>query len=183
MFGRQQGFTLTELLVSLAISAILLMGISTFLIAGKASWKAQLSLTTSQEIERYVVLQLRRAIRQAYSVDSGSDADQLVLTYSADHGSRNCLGQLQTEGYSYVDRFHVSGDQLRCNGQSLISGVEAITFSYAADLDADGHITAKESVSKAPECCPVKSVHFEFNLSGINADQASLRYSAAIRRY
>lgn len=183
MHHSQQGFTLTELLVSLTISAILLLSISTFLIAGKTSWKTQLRLTSSQEIERFSVIQLRRAIRQAYAIDLNSQPLQLILTYVAGEGSRNCLGQLQVAGESYSDRFHVSGDQLRCNGQGLISGVKSIVFAYGVDMNDNGQITSAEYFSTPHHCCPVRSVEFELSLSGINETQAPFRYSATVRRY
>ncbi|WP_151671628.1 prepilin-type N-terminal cleavage/methylation domain-containing protein [Nitrincola schmidtii] len=180
---KQQGFTLTELLVSLVISSILLLGISTFLIAGKSSWQTQLRLTSSQEIERFTVLQLRRAIRQAYAIEMVSDEKVLVLTYAAEEGSRNCLGQLQESGSSYINRFTVSDDQLRCNGHSLISGVKSVRFAYGVDKNDDGRIEASEYDSAPDSCCLVRSVEFEFRLSGINEDQQPMIYSAALRRY
>lgn len=183
MQHHQQGFSLTELLISLVISAILLVTVSTFLIAGKASWQTQLRLTSSQEIERFSVIQLRGAIRQAYAVDVGSDAQQLTLTYVAEEGSRNCLGQLQEAGKRYTDRFHVSDDQLRCNGQGLISGILSIAFYYGVDKDGDGQVLASDYLSDLPDCCPVRSVEFEIQLSGMNEQTPPFRYSAAIRRH
>lgn len=179
---KEQGFTLTELLVSLVISSILLLGISGFLVAGKSSWKTQLRLTSAQEIERFAVLQLRRAIRQADAVMPSSDENMLILSYVADQGSRNCLGQLQTPGMGYVDRFHVSDDQLRCNGQGIISGVKSIRFAYGMDLDKDGRILASEYARQPASCCAVKSVEFELVLSGLNADHPMIQYSAVIRK-
>lgn len=180
---KQQGFTLTELLVSLVISSILMLTVSTFLIAGKASWKKQLQLTSSQEIERFAVLQLRRAIRQASAVMIDSDQDQLILNYVAQEGSRNCLGQLQEAGESYIDRFHVSDDQLRCNGQGLISGLASIQFSYGMDKNKDGRIDRSEFDTKPDSCCTVGSIEFTLALSGINEAQPLMQYSAVLRRY
>ncbi|TVQ68067.1 MAG: prepilin-type N-terminal cleavage/methylation domain-containing protein [Oceanospirillales bacterium] len=180
---KQQGFTLTELLVSLVISSILLLGVSTFLIAGKSSWQTQLRLTSSQEIERFTVMQLRRAIRQAYAVEMGSNTNLLLLTYVAEEGSRNCLGQLQEPGGSYIDRFQVSDDQLRCNGQGLISGVESIRFAYGIDKNNDGRIEANEFEEKPSKGYLATAVEFELRLSGINEDQQPIIYSAALRRY
>ncbi|MCD8513685.1 MAG: prepilin-type N-terminal cleavage/methylation domain-containing protein [Nitrincola sp.] len=180
---KQRGFTLTELLVSLTISSILLLGISGFLMAGKASWKTQLRLTSAQEIERFTVLQLRRAIRQAYAVEMGSDEKTLWLTYVAVEGSRNCLGQLQEPGSSYIDRFQVSDDQLRCNGQGLISGLESIRFAYGIDKNNDGRIEKNEFEAKPSSGDLVRAVEFELRLSGLNEDQQPIIYSAALRRY
>lgn len=179
----EKGFTLVELLISLVISSILLLGISTFLIASKASWRKQLQLTSSQEIERFTVFQLRRAIRQASSVMRDSDQNQLILSYVAHEGSRNCLGQLRAAGETYIDRFHVSEDQLRCNGEGLISGLSSIQFSYGMDRNKDDRIDQSEYDSKPDSCCAVGVVEFELSLSGINEAQSSILYSATVRRY
>lgn len=179
---KQQGFTLTELMVALVISSILLLGISTFLIASQKSWQTQLRLTSSQEIERFVVQHLRRAIRQASGVDSQSDEETLILEYHAQEGSRNCLGQLQEAGSVYTDRFHVSGDQLRCNGVSLISGVAQIRFTYGMDQNSDGRLDPSEFRAMPDDCCPIKAVTFLLSLSGINEAQQPLTYSASLRR-
>lgn len=180
---KQQGFTLTELMVALLISSILLLGVSTFLIAGKSTWKTQLRLTSSQEIERFTVLHLRRAIRQAYEIETGSNEKTLILKYLAKEGSRNCLGQLQVSGSSYTDQFHVSHDQFRCNGHALISGVKSIRFSYGMDKNEDGRIELSEYFSEPDSCCSVRSVEFELRFSGINEHQQPMIYSASPRRY
>ena len=178
----QQGFSLTELLVALVISMILLLAASTLLVTGKESWRSQQRLNSAQEIERYSVLQLRRAIRQAQQVNLDSDEQRLQLTYLAQEGSRNCLGQEQAAGTEFVDQFSVSGDQLRCNGQALIAGVAELSFSYGADLNGDGRILEDEHLS-APHCCiPVRSLRFRLAFSGINADREPVEYSAALRR-
>lgn len=178
----QAGFSLTELLVSLTLSSFLLLAMSSLLIAGKTNWHHQLRLTSAQEIERYTVVQLRRAIRQAEQVDEDSHPGLLILQYRAVEGSRNCLGQLQDAGQLYQDRFHVSDDQLRCNGQALINGVDQIYFSYGVDLNGDGRVLAEEYFDQ-PHCCfPVRSVGFELQLSGDPAPEQQ-HYSAALRRY
>ncbi|WP_417583141.1 PilW family protein [Nitrincola sp.] len=178
----QQGFSLTELLVALVISTILLLAASTLLVAGKESWRSQQRLNSAQEIERYTVLQLRRAIRQAQQVNLDSDEQQANLTYLAQDGSRNCLGQEQTAGTEFIDQFRVNDDQLRCNGQALIAGVASLTFAYGADLNGDGRILEDEHLPE-PHCCiPVRSLRFRLAFSGINADRAPVEYSAALRR-
>lgn len=178
----QQGFSLTELLVALVISTILLLAASTLLVAGKESWRSQQRINSAQEIERYTVLHLRRAVRQARQINLDSDEQHLRLTYLAQEGSRNCLGQEQTVGTEFIDQFHVSGDQLRCNGQALIAGVAALRFAYGADLDADGRIIEDEHQS-TPHCCiSVRSLRFRLAFSGMNADRDPVEYSAALRR-
>ncbi|KGK41472.1 hypothetical protein LH51_14625 [Nitrincola sp. A-D6] len=179
----QQGFSLTELLVALAISAVLLLAASTLLVAGKESWRSQQRLNSAQEIERYSVLQLRRAIRQAQQVNLDSDAQHLRLTYLAQEGSRNCLGQEQTAATEFIDQFQVGDDQLRCNGQALIAGIAELRFSYGVDLNDDGRILEDEHLP-VPHCCiPVRSLRFRLSFSGINAGREPVEYSAALRRY
>ena len=171
-----------ELLVALAISTLLLLMASTLLVAGKESWRSQQRLNSAQEIERYSVLLLRRAIRQAQQINQDSDEHRLRMTYLAQQGSRNCLGQEQAAATQFIDEFYVSGDQLRCNGQGLIAGLAELTFTYGADLNDDGRILENEHLP-VPDCCvPVRSLRFRLVFSGINADQKAVEYSAALRR-
>lgn len=174
-----RGFTLIELMIALLLAGLVLVAATLALASLKSIWLQRQLLDERQEILRFAVEQLRRSIRQADQVLLEADTEVLKLSFVAGSGVRNCIGQVQADATLYQERFHVSEQQLRCNGQALISGIHAIRFLYGADLNQDGRIGAEEWYTTPPCCVPVQQVAFTLQFD----DGAEEHFYGALRRW
>ncbi len=77
----KKGFTLTELLISIAVSFIVITAIVNFLIIGSQSYQKINQKIDLQRNARLVSDRLIREVKRAYSIDPSSDGNNLIFNY------------------------------------------------------------------------------------------------------
>jgi prepilin-type N-terminal cleavage/methylation domain-containing protein len=156
---RNRGFTLIELMITLAITSFMILASVTFMVSARKSNNVQFSLSELNSSGRFGIDQLTRDLRMAgyrdkdwtlgpvdnaLSVvegDSASGGDTLSVSYEA---RRNCNYALPAipdpvSGVGIVTNvYQVVGGELQCNGQTITDGVEEIQIYFGEDTNADG---------------------------------------------
>ncbi|MBI1422903.1 MAG: prepilin-type N-terminal cleavage/methylation domain-containing protein [Gammaproteobacteria bacterium] len=103
-FANQTGVTLVELMIALAISAILMLGVSSIYVSSKRGYKIQDNLSRQQENSRFSLEVLMRDLRMAgypktvikepivtaTTSDGGTSNDTITIQYETNF---DCLGQ------------------------------------------------------------------------------------------
>ncbi len=77
----RKGFTLTELLISIAVSFIVITAIVNFLIVGSQSYQRINQKIDLQRNARLVSDRLIREVKRAFSIDPASDGSSLIFNY------------------------------------------------------------------------------------------------------
>ncbi len=149
--SRSRGFTLIELMITLVITTVLILGSLTFLVSARKSNQVQAALSGLNASGRFSLEQISRDIRMsgyresdwtlgalesvvtAVNGDSVDGGDSLTLVYE---GPRDCAfavapARLVTNVYQVVDGV------LQCNGQSVTNGVEEMQIYFGEDTDAN----------------------------------------------
>lgn len=157
---RQQGLSLVELLISLAISAgLLLTAMMQVLMTSLEVEASTGDLARMQESGRSALNIIGRAVRQAGSRfdfnqdfsgvpvqgvnNNGNQPDQIELQFDARAGGEtDCQGLLQPEGTLMRFPFTVNRNArlLLCNGQPVVQAIENMQIRYGLDMDQDGRI-------------------------------------------
>lgn len=164
--SKQQGFTLVEIMVAIAIGLLMLAGILQITAASKESSRLQRNMGFVQENIRTTVEILGRDIRNAgyYQDDnpdariltapvaiitdttsdgSGANNDEITVTYES---NTDCLGQdtPTIDGNQFaVNHYFISDERLMCRGngnaaaQPLVDGVESMQILYGENTDGD----------------------------------------------
>jgi prepilin-type N-terminal cleavage/methylation domain-containing protein len=150
--SRNGGFTLVELLVTLAISSFLVAGALTFLVSANKSNQVQSAVSGLNVSGRFGLDQLTRDLRMsgyrdsnwtfgplanAISATNGASADggdSITIVYE---GARDCAfaiapGGIVTNTYQIVD------GSLECNDQAVTSDVQEMQVYLGEDIDNDG---------------------------------------------
>ncbi|MGB9857081.1 MAG: PilW family protein [Dictyoglomaceae bacterium] len=78
----RKGFTLTELLISIAVSFIVILAIINFLVIGSQSYQRITQRIDLQRNARLVSDRLIREVKRAESIDPTSDGSSLIFSYS-----------------------------------------------------------------------------------------------------
>lgn len=149
--NRSRGFTIIELMITLAITSVLILGSVTFLVSARKSNQVQTALSGLNSSGRFAVEQVARDIRMsgyresdwtlgaletvlaATDGNSADGGDSLTVVYE---GSRDCAfavapARVVTNVYQVVD------GALQCNGQAVTSGVEEMQVYFGEDTDAN----------------------------------------------
>ncbi|WP_440054290.1 PilW family protein [Pseudoalteromonas sp. T1lg65] len=135
-----KGFSLVELMVSVAIGTFLLLGIVMSYSAIKGTIASAQELASAQEVLRYTQQILSRSIKQTASMPTIS-ANGLTITVQQDPFSPSCQGTVPTidydEVYTLRDNYLTCDIVDRATGTSLgvadlLRGVQALTFSSRA---------------------------------------------------
>lgn len=163
----QHGFTLIELMVALAISMLLMLGVINVFIAGKTSYNLQSGMGRLQENGRYAIDILAQNIGMAGFTTGLSPIDTLNTANLANNFSSNadlgltvssrqasdvieinydsatdCLGN--NTGGTATDRYYLNGSDLMCLGNGsanpglLAEGIDNMQILYGEDSDNDG---------------------------------------------
>ena len=147
-----RGFTIIELMVTLAITSVLVLGAITFLASADKSNRVQSALSGLNVSGRFGLDQIARDIRMSGYRDSdwtlgplnnvisatdGAAAiggDSIALLYE---GTRDCTYAPAVAGI-VTNTYQVVNDRLECNGQPITGGVQEMQIYLGEDTDNNG---------------------------------------------
>jgi type IV pilus assembly protein PilW len=182
------GWTLAELMVALAVGAIVSLFAAGLMAAANAGLAAQADRAALDDAGRYVLATVGRAVRQAgwnLPAEAGLDGSEhaLAIRYAgaADGSILNCAGAAE-EGAVGWSVFRLEGDALRCryrtghswSAQTMAVGVREFQLAYGVDLDhpRDGIANRWMAADEVVEWQRVVSVRLAFVLQGRHGRQA-----------
>ncbi len=146
---RNRGFTIIELMVTLAITSVLALGAITFLASADQANRLQSALSGLNVSGRFGLDQLSRDIRLSGYRDSdwtlgplinvidatdglpADGGDSIVLLYE---GTRDCTYLPAVAGI-VSNTYQVVNGNLECNGQPITSGVQEMQIYLGEDTD------------------------------------------------
>ncbi len=149
---RHRGFTIVELMVTLAITSILVLGAVTFLATADQANRLQSALSGLNVSGRFGLDQLARDIRMSgyrnsdwtlgalTNVISATDGpattggDSIALLYES---TRDCIYAPAVAGV-VTNTYRVLNDNLECNGQPVTGGVQEMQIYLGEDTDNNG---------------------------------------------
>ncbi len=146
------GFTIIEIMVSLAMTSILLLGTASLFSSSYRGGQVQSTVSDMSATGRFALDVLARDLRMAGYRDTnwamGALGDVLVATdgLAADGGdtvtvqyeaARDC-NFLPTAAGVATNQFGVVNTVLQCNGQPLVDGIEQMQVYFGEDLNGDG---------------------------------------------
>ncbi len=181
----QQGLSLIEIMISLALGIILLGGTLQLLITSKNSYRLQDGIGSMQENGRYAIHSLRENILVAgypgfaniepFISDGtltfdGGKSDQIAIKYKS---LPDCLGKIPASSDTVVNVLAVKKNALECTAmvmddstQLLVQGetlvlvedVESMQILYGVDDDDDGVANLYVNTSKISDWNSIVSV-------------------------
>ena len=149
---RQFGFTVIELMVTLAITSVLVLGATTFLASADKSNRVQSAMSGLNVSGRFGLDQLTRDLRMSGYRDSNWNFGPLGDSVSATNGeaaqggdsltvlfeaARDCNFALAAGGV-VTNVYQVVDGSLECNGQPITAGVQEMQIYLGEDTDSDG---------------------------------------------
>lgn len=165
------GFTLTELLVSLAIGVFLLAGVISTVMATRETNKRKAELEAAMEAFRFAAYAVTRQIRQADAVVTGSGSASLTLQMP--EGGENCGGGIIPSGNAASRQtvITVASGSLTCKTGTaaalpLVYGVKTATFAYGIDANGDKRIAASEYTTAPADAATATSIQVSLTLEG-----------------
>lgn len=150
---QQRGLTLIELMVALAISSFIILGVSTVFATSKRVYQSQEGLSRIQENGRFVTAYLTDDLRLAgfpkgsgpTAIATASDgvasaSDSISISYNSPFATiRDCRGIATTNPITNVYTIEVNAGTgisgLVCNGTELVEGVDNLQILYGLDTD------------------------------------------------
>lgn len=148
----QTGLTLLELMISLSLGLLLLVGIGTIYVGSNQTYRVQEQSARIQESGRYALEVIGRSLRQAgYTtcISTGfpiqtcfagtpltGTANAVTVQYDGT-GASDCSGAVVAAGNLVTDAIDLNANNLRCNAAPLVSNVEALQFLYGIDTTGD----------------------------------------------
>ncbi len=145
----RRGFTLTELLVTLAITSVLALGAISFLANANQANRLQMAISSLNASGRFGLEQLSRDIRMSGYRDSewtlGALANMIAATDGAAatggdsitllfEGARDCNFAATIAGVA-TNTYQVVDGHLECNGLSVTDGVQEMQVYLGEDTD------------------------------------------------
>lgn len=148
-FMRDRGFTIVELMVTLAITSVLVLGAITFLASADKSNRVQTALSGLNVSGRFGLEQVARDLRMsgyrdanwnfgalgnAISATDGlavNGGDSITMVYE---GARDCNFALAPLGV-VTNTYQVVNGSLVCNGQPITGGVQELQVYLGEDLN------------------------------------------------
>jgi type IV pilus assembly protein PilW len=146
-----RGFTIVELMVTLAITSILILGAGGFLASAHKSNNVQSAISGLNASGRFGLDQVSRDIRMSGYRDSDwtlgamddvitatdglstAGGDSLTVRYE---GARDCTFALAAGGI-VANTYQVTNGVLQCNGQPITGGVQDMQVYFGEDIDND----------------------------------------------
>ncbi len=144
----EQGFTLVELLVSISILTVIMIGMIAFMWSASSYWRSGQSIANMTDNARLGLNRMTRELRQASIVET---AQTNLLSYKVDFGGGQEIitygfsaGDSGQSGYVWRSTSAVPGEQL-----VLVEDVDFMQFSYfgndyKCDTNNDGITTWAE---------------------------------------
>jgi len=130
---KQQGFSLVEIMVALALSSVLVFGVASVYVSIKSVVLTSKNIENAQEVLRFSALTFTRSLKQT-SIKPTVAANQLSVVQRANTVA--CTGALQ--GADYTEVYTLNGINLQCDigagAQTILTGVQAISFSIVRNL-------------------------------------------------
>lgn len=139
----QRGYTLVELMVAVALTAIVTMAIYKAYVSVSAAYDVQDQVIEIQQSARVAMDRMIREVRMAgydpgevggAGIDASSTSQQIVFSRYDDDAAA-----METITYSW------DGTDLNRNGQSVITNVDALNFVYLA---ITGAVAASPGVAR-----------------------------------
>lgn len=148
MMRRQQGMTLTELLVAMVLGLLISLAVINLYTPLKATVAESKRLEMANESLRFVTLHLGRSIRHADSVTGLTPTSlDLNIKVGVDQQTQSCLDNTKTA--DFVERWRFEAPKLYCNDgsgeQLLLTDISALTFARNGAL---------VSISLSPQGAP-----------------------------
>lgn len=151
----EQGFTLVEILVAIAISVIVMAGVYSVYYSQQKSYMAQEQVAVMQQNLRAAMLFMEREIRMAGCDPTGQAVDFAVWDISSSSSFKFTLDIEKTGGaYGTIVggnediTYALNGTELRRNGNLIAENVSALNFVY---LDGDNNVTTSASAVRSVE--------------------------------
>jgi len=161
-----RGFTIIELMITMAITSFLILGSVTFLVSARNSNQLQTALSDLNSSGRFGLDQISRDLRMSGYREEDWTAGPLDTVITATNGAsddggdsisivyegyRDCafvslgtMEDLDGDGIGETPRpglvtntYQVVDGNLQCNGQSITSGVEEMQVYFGEDTDAN----------------------------------------------
>ena len=150
--ARNRGFTIVELMISLAIAMVLILGATSFLATTDRSNRLQSAVSGLNVSGRFGLDRLARDIRMSGYRDTNwalgplanviaatdglaaDGGDSITLLYE---GARDCAFALAPGGV-VTNTYQVVNGNLECNGQAVTGGVQEMQIYLGEDTDNDG---------------------------------------------
>ena len=148
----QRGFTIVEMMVTLAISSFLILGAVTFFASAHKSNQVQAALSGLSVSGRFGLDQLTRDVRMTGYRDSNwtigplsnvlsaidglavDGGDTITLRFE---GARDCNFVPAVAGI-VSNTYRVSNGGMECNGQPVAAGIQEMQVYMGEDIDNDG---------------------------------------------
>ena len=149
---RNRGFTIIELMVTLAISSVLVLGAVTFLASADQTNRLQSAISGLSVSGRFGLEQLSRDIRMSGYRNSAWTTGPLVNVITATdglpanggdsialffEGARDCTFAPAVAGI-VSNTYRVVDGNLECNGQTVTGGVQEMQIYFGEDTDNNG---------------------------------------------
>lgn len=199
---RQRGFTLVELMIAGLLGLILTAGMIQIFIGSSQTFRVQRAISEVLDKGRtatnFIASEIENAgfggdglVASAFATlpnnvvfaagtadGTGAVDDAIRVQYT---GTRDCTGAAIGAPFLVVNTFDVVADELRCNGQPLINGVESFHILYGVDSDGNGfvdqYMTATRAVASG-NTTNVSAIRFEM----LVASQQTRVFSEAVSR-
>lgn len=141
----QSGFSLIELMIAMALSLLLILGIATIFSSLKNTSAYSQQLENTQEVLRFTNSIFSRAVHRANDMES-TDGNTLTLTFNLDNldtgeSFSNCLGDSMTS--QYKESYSLVGNELSCevyttsptgSPTAIGTNIDALGFSISNNL-------------------------------------------------
>lgn len=125
----QSGFSLIELMIAMALSLLLILGIATIFSSLKNTSAYSQQLENTQEVLRFTNSIFSRAVHRADDISGGST---LTLTFNLDNLDINekfidCRGEEKELNEKYTETYSLENNELICTTKIDSTSVEAIS--------------------------------------------------------
>lgn len=143
----QRGFTLAELLVAIAVMGLIMTGVLTLMMTGNEAYLTGSNQVEAQQAARVALDRMVREIRGAGYNPRGAACPPLTnCTIVGDPGPgnptatalviQNDTDGLAANGFEERIAYTLNGTNLQRQGQTIIGGIQALTFTYLDENDA-----------------------------------------------
>ena len=138
MIKTQKGMTLIELMITLAVLSIIILGLVVFFSGGVRSWITGQYQLEAQRNARHAMESMVREIRHGESIVGNSDDDTIIVSVpDLDLGA-------------YAATYDLSGTTISRGGNPLISNVQSLILEYYENdgTQIDSPVPSNNEVSK-----------------------------------